>query len=69
LYSGITVSLGMEKMPSQITLDKGLKAATLTLDLPCSELVTHSGEMPTAGKSHKKKPDRFSSKDNTEMKR
>ena len=37
-----------------------LKVAILSLDLPCSGPVTHSGEILTAGKSHGKKPDRFS---------
>jgi len=35
-----------------------LKVAILPLDLPCSGLVTHSGEIPTTAKSHQKKPDR-----------
>ena len=46
----------MEEMPVQ-----GLKIAILPLDLPCSGPVTHSGEILTTGKSHGKKPDRFSS--------
>ena len=37
-----------------------LKLAMLPLDLPCSEPVTHSGEILTTGKSHGKQPDRFS---------
>jgi hypothetical protein len=37
-----------------------LKLATLPLDITCSGLVTHSGEIFTTGKSHGKKPDRFS---------
>jgi len=43
-----------------------LKVAFLLLDLPCSEPVTHSGEILTTGKSHGKKPDRFSLNDNTQ---
>ena len=45
----------LEEMPVQ-----RLKVATLPLDLPCSEPVTHSGEISTTGKSHGKKPDRLS---------
>jgi len=37
-----------------------LKVAILPLDLPCSGPVTHSGELLTTGKSHGRKPDRFS---------
>ena len=37
------------------------KVAILPLDLPRSGPVTHSGEILTAGKSHGKKTDRFSS--------
>jgi len=40
-----------------------LKVAILPLDLPCSRPVTHSGEILTTGKSHGKKPDRFSLND------
>jgi hypothetical protein len=57
----------MEETPSQITPVQRLNVATLPLDLPCSGPVTRSGEILTTGKSHKKKPDRFSSKDDTEM--
>jgi len=35
-----------------------LKVAILPLDLPCSGLLTNSGETLTTGKSHGKKPDR-----------
>jgi hypothetical protein len=35
-----------------------LKVAVLPLDLTCSGPVTHSGEILTTGKSHRKKPDR-----------
>ena len=38
-----------------------LKVAILPLDLTCSGPVTHSREILTTGKSHGKKPDRFSS--------
>jgi hypothetical protein len=37
-----------------------LKVAIVPLDLPCSRPVTYSGEILTTGKSHGKKPDRFS---------
>ena len=33
------------------------------MDLPCSGPVIHSGEISTTGKSHGKKPDRFSLND------
>jgi hypothetical protein len=46
-----------------------LKVAILTLDLPCSGPVTHSGEILTTGKSHRKKPDKFSLNDNTDVKK
>jgi len=52
----------MEEMPSLIMLVQRLKVATLPLDLPCSGPVTHSGEFLTTGKTHGKKPDRFSLK-------
>jgi hypothetical protein len=54
------VSSGMEEMPSLNMPVQRLKVATLPLDLPCSGPVTHSGEILTTGKSHGKKPDRFS---------
>jgi len=41
-----------------------LKVAILPLDLPCPGPVTLSREILTTGKSHGKKPDRFSSNDN-----
>jgi len=40
-----------------------VKVAILPLDLPCSGPVTHSEEILTTGKSHGKKPDRFSLND------
>jgi len=49
------------------TMDINLKVANLPLVLPCSGPVTHSGESLTIGKSHGKKPDRFSLNDNTDM--
>jgi len=45
-----------------------LKVAILPLDLPCSGPVTDSGEILTTGKSHGKKPDRFSLNDDTDVK-
>jgi hypothetical protein len=65
---GVTVSSGMKEMPSQNMPVKRLKVAILPLDSPCSEPVTHSGDISITAKSHKKKPDR-SSKDDTEMKK
>jgi hypothetical protein len=59
----------MEEMPSLSTPDQRLKIATLPLDLPCSGTVTHSGEILTTGKSYGKKPDRFSSNDETDVKK
>jgi hypothetical protein len=47
----------MEKMPSQNMPVQRLHVAVLLLALSCSELVTHSGQILTTGKSHKKKPD------------
>jgi hypothetical protein len=46
-----------------------LKVATLPLDLPCSGPVTHSGKILTTGKTHGKKPDRFSLNDDTDVKK
>ena len=63
-HSSITVSPGMQEMPSLNMPVQRLKVATLPLDLPCSGPVTHSGEILTTGKSHGKKPDRFSLNDN-----
>jgi len=56
----IMVSSGMVKMPSLNMPVQRLKVAILPLDLPCSGPITHSGEILTTGKSHGKKPDRFS---------
>ena len=60
-HSGITVSSGMEEMPSLNTLVQRLKVAILPLDLPCSGPITHLGEILTTGKSHRKKPDKETS--------
>ena len=57
----------MEEMPSLNTPVQRLKVAILPLDLPCSGPVTHSGEILTTGKSHGKKPDRFSLNDNMDV--
>jgi len=46
-----------------------LKVAILPLDLPCSGPVTHSGKILTTGKSHGKKPDRYSLNDDTDVKK
>jgi len=53
----------MEEMPSLNMSVQRLKLAILPLDLPCSGPVTHSGEILNTGKSHGKKPDRFSLND------
>jgi len=58
----------MEEMPSlNITVHR-LNVAIQPLDLPCCGPVTHSGEILTTGKSHGKKPDRFSVNDDKDMK-
>jgi hypothetical protein len=47
----------MEKVPFQNMPVQRLKVAVLPLDLPCTGIVTHSGEILTTGKSPKKKLD------------
>jgi hypothetical protein len=54
----MTVSSGLEEMPSLNMPVQRLKVAILPLDLLGSGPVTHSGEILTTGKSHRKKPDR-----------
>jgi len=49
----------MEEMPSLNMPVQRLKVAILPLNLPCSGPVTHSGEILTTGKSHGRKPHRF----------
>jgi hypothetical protein len=49
----------MAEMPSLNKPVQRLNVATLPLDLPCSGPVTHSGEISTTGKPHRKKPDGF----------
>jgi len=44
----------MREMLPQNMLVQRLKVAILPLDLPCSGLITHAGEILTNGKSHKK---------------
>jgi hypothetical protein len=46
----------MEEIPSQCMLVQKLQVAALPLDLPCSGHVTHSVDISTTGKSHKKQP-------------
>ena len=46
-------------MPSLNMPVQRLKVAILSLDLPCSGPVTHSGEILTTGKSQGKKPERY----------
>jgi hypothetical protein len=52
----------MEEMSSLNTPVQRLKVATQPLDLLCAGPVTHSGEILTTGKSHRKKPDRYNLK-------
>jgi len=59
----------MVEMPSLNMPVQRLKVAILPLDLPCSGPVTHSGEILTTGKSQRKKPDRFSLNDDTDVKK
>ena len=47
-------------LPLDLPCSRPGKVTILPLDLPCSGPVTHSGEILTTGKSHGKKPDRFS---------
>jgi len=46
-----------------------LKVAILPMDLPCYGPVTHSGKILNNGKSHGKKPDRFSLNNDTDVKK
>jgi len=50
----------MEEMPSLNMPVQRLNVVILPLDLPCSGLVTPSGEVLATGKSHKKKPEGLS---------
>jgi hypothetical protein len=59
----------MEEMPSLSMPVQRFKVAILPLDLPCPGPVTNSGEILTTGKSHGKKPDRFSFNDDTVVKK
>jgi len=59
----------MKEMPSLNMPVQRLKVAILSLDLPCSGPVTHSGEILTTGKSHGKKLDGFSLNDDTDVKK
>jgi hypothetical protein len=47
----------MEEMPPQNMPVQRLRIANLPLEIPCSGLVIHSGEILTASKSQKKKQD------------
>jgi hypothetical protein len=49
----------MEETPFQNILIQRLKVAVLPLDLACSGIVTHSGEILTTGTIPKKKSDGF----------
>ena len=59
----------MEEMPSLNKPVQRLKVATLPQDLTCSGPGTYPGEIVTTGKSHGKKPNRFSLNDNTDRKK
>ena len=56
-------------MPFLNTPVQRLKVAILPLDLPCSGSINHLGEILTTGKSHRKKPDRFSLNYDTDLKK
>jgi hypothetical protein len=58
----------MEEMPSLNIPVQRLKVAIVPLDLAFSGPVTNSGEILTTGKSHRKKPHRFSLNDDTDVK-
>ena len=64
-----TVSCGLEEMPPQNMPVQRLMVAFLLLDLPCFGLITHSEEIQTTGKSHKKKPDGLFPEDYLEMRK
>lgn len=53
-------------MPFQNILVQRLKVTILPLELTCSGLVNHSGEILTTGKSHKKKRDGHGNETTTE---
>jgi len=57
VYAAV-ILLASLNMPVQ-----SLKVTILSLDVPCSGPVTHSGEILTTGKFHGKKPDGFSFND------
>jgi predicted class III extradiol MEMO1 family dioxygenase len=59
----------MEELPSQNVPVQRPKVAIVPWDITCSGIVAHSGEILTTGMSHKKKPDRLSPKDTSEMKK
>ena len=57
--SSITVSSGMEVIPTQNMPVQRLKVAILPMDLPCSGIVKHPGEILATGKSLKKKTEKW----------
>jgi hypothetical protein len=57
----------MEEMPFQNMPFQRLRVPILPLDLPCSGLVTISGEILTIDKSHNKKPDGLFPNDESEV--
>jgi hypothetical protein len=58
----------MKATPSQNRPVQRLKVAILSLAVPCCALVTHSREILTTGKSHKRKPEGLFAKHVTEAK-
>jgi hypothetical protein len=58
-HSGITVLSGMEVIPPKNMPVQRLKVAILPLDLPCSGIATHSGEILATGTSLKKKTEKW----------
>jgi hypothetical protein len=60
------VSSGFRSTPIVLPVQR-LKVATLPLHLPCYGPVTHSREILTNGKSHRKKLDTFSLNDDMDM--
>jgi hypothetical protein len=65
----MTISSGNGGRPSQNTPVQRLKIANPPLALPCSGLLTHSGEITKTGNSHKNKPVGLFPKDDRELKK
>jgi hypothetical protein len=64
-----TFSFGLQEMPPQNVPVERLMVAMLPLDFSCYGLVTHSGEIQTNDKPHKKNSDGLLPTDDTEMKK